>query len=138
MLQRIVDEKLTSYETERELGRGKRKIRPPTIYTDDDEDSHIPKHYKKKQQPLLSDSDSDSFQYKKIRKHGKTEKLLVQDIPAPPPLSFQNRIGSMRPDQNDKNKKINKAMKQNDAEDASSLMKKIRSQQTESQVASTS
>lgn len=42
MLKRLVDEGLTSYETERELGRGKRKKRQPIIYTDDDEESDIP------------------------------------------------------------------------------------------------
>lgn len=97
MLKRLVDEGLTSYETEGELGR-ERKKQPPTIYTDDDEDSDaFSKHSKKKQQPLSDDSDSDSVQHKKSGKCGKSKKI-VQDIPAPPPLSFQHKTGSMSPD----------------------------------------
>lgn len=112
MLKRLVDEGLTSYETEGELGRGKRKKRPPTIYTDDnddgdeeeEEDSDVPKHSKKKQ-PLSDDSDSEWVKYNKIRKMGKSKKI-VQDIPAPPSLSFKHKISSMNPDQNEKNKKL--------------------------------
>lgn len=130
MLKRLVDEGLTFYETEGELGRGKRKKRPPTIYTDDDEDSDVPKH--SKQQLLSDDSDSDSVQHKKIRKFGKSKKI-VQDILAPPPLSFQHKTGSMSPDQNDKNRKIIVTVAHKNTGTALSLMEKIKSQQTERQ-----
>lgn len=114
MLKRLVDEGLTSYESEKELGRGKRRKRPPTTYTDDDnydddEDSNISNCSQKLQ--LLSDdsSDSDLVTPNKIRKSGKSQ---MQDIPVPPPLSFQNRIGNKRPDQN-KNRKITETTDKN-------------------------
>lgn len=127
----MVDEGLTSYETERELGRGKRKKRPPTIYTDNDEDSDVPKSSKKRQQLLSDDSDSDSDHHKKIRKFSKSEK--IQDIPAPPLLSFQDTIDSMRTNQNDRNRKIIVTMEQKNTEAALLLVNKIGSQQTERQ-----
>ncbi|XP_011688259.1 PREDICTED: uncharacterized protein LOC105450208 isoform X3 [Wasmannia auropunctata] len=95
-LKRLVDEGLTSYETERELGRGKRKKRPPTKYTDDDEDSDISEYSKKKQQSLSDDSDStDSVPRKKTEKFVKS-KNIVEDIPSPPSLSFQNKTEKIR------------------------------------------
>lgn len=144
MLKRLVDEGLTSYETEGELGRGKRKKWPPTIYTDDnddddddgdeeeEEDSDVPKHSKKKQQPLSDDSDSEWVQYNKIRKKNKSKKI-VQDIPAPPPLSFKHKISSMNLDQNEKNKKIIVTMAPKNIGIALSVIEKIKSQQTERQ-----
>ncbi|XP_011263145.1 uncharacterized protein LOC105255525 isoform X2 [Camponotus floridanus] len=133
MLKRLVDEGLTSYETERELGRGKRKKRPPIIYTDDDEDSDVPK-YNKKKQSLSDDSDSDLVQHKKIRKFGKSKKI-DQDIPAPPSLSFQHKTPSnISPDQNDRNRKIIVTVAHKNTGTASSLIEKIKSRKTERQV----
>ncbi|XP_011688260.1 PREDICTED: uncharacterized protein LOC105450208 isoform X4 [Wasmannia auropunctata] len=79
-LKRLVDEGLTSYETERELGRGKRKKRPPTKYTDDDEDSDISEYSKKKQQSLSDDSDSTDSVPQKIRSQKTERQRLSQKL----------------------------------------------------------
>lgn len=63
---------------------------------------------------------------------GKSKKI-VQDIPAPPPLSFKHKISSMNPDQNEKNKKIIVTMASKNTETALSVIEKIKSQQTERQ-----
>ncbi|XP_067208354.1 uncharacterized protein [Linepithema humile] len=139
MLKKLVDERLTSYETEGELGRGKRKRRASIIYTDDeDSDSDVPEH------------DSDSVQHKKIGKFGRSKKI-IQDIQTPPPFFFQHKTGSISPDQsnrnrkshhktdsmnpnkNDKNKKIIVTVAHENTKTALSLREKIKSLQTERQ-----
>ncbi|XP_011859940.1 PREDICTED: uncharacterized protein LOC105557337 [Vollenhovia emeryi] len=129
MLKKLVDERLTSYETEKELGRGKRKKRPRTIYTEDS-DSDVPIHNKKKQS-LSDDSGSDSVQHKKIKKFSKSRDTVNKDIPPPPPLSFQHR--SISPNQNDRNRKIIATVAHKSTGTTVPLIEKIKSGQTNRQ-----